>query len=258
MPNRAEREAMWGREMQHARIALVLFLFAVLGISQEQRPSSSPGKDAYVDDGGKGETLDALPQEVGSQPQFQMRNSRYVLRPSDALEIGFTFTPEFNQTITVQPDGFVTLKEIGDVKVQGKTLPELRASLRQAYSSVLHDPVINVVLKDFEKPFFTAGGELRNPGKFDLRGDTTVTEALATAGGFRDSAKHSEVFLFRKSRDGWVKVQKINVKKMLASGDLREDAVLHPGDMLFVPKNRISKFRQWLPSSSMSVNPAAF
>ena len=233
----------------------------VLGIAmwaQQHQPAPPTPNDALVDDGGKGETLNMLPKEVASQPQFQMRNERYVLRPGDALEIGFTFTPEFNQTITVQPDGFVTLKEIGDVKVQGKTVPEFRSALQRAYAAVLHDPVINVVLKEFEKPFFTAGGELRNPGKFDLRGDTTLTEAIATAGGFRDSAKHSEVFLFRKSRNGWIGVRKINVKKMLASGDLREDFVLQPGDMLFVPKNRISKFRQWLPSSSMTMNPAAF
>jgi polysaccharide biosynthesis/export protein len=246
--------------MRHAG-AVIGFVSIFLPLLAQQQPQSASVPDQrnqYVDVGGKGETLDALPKEVAAQPQFQMRNERYVLRPSDTLEISFSFTPEFNQTVTVQPDGFLTLKDVGDLKVQGQTLPEFRSILKQAYATILHDPVINIVVKDFEKPFFTAGGEFGKPGKYDLRGDTTVTEAVATAGGFRDTAKHSEVFLFRKSRDGWVNVHKVNVKRMLASGDLREDFILQPGDMLFVPKNRISKFRQWLPSSSMTVNPAMF
>lgn len=246
--------------MRHAGLVSFFLVTGLFAFAQQQPQSASTPEPRtnYVDDGGKGETLDTLPKEVAAQPQFQMRNERYVLRPSDTLEINFSFTPEFNQTVTVQPDGFLTLKDVGDLKVQGQTLPEFRSTLQHAYAAILHEPVINIVLKDFEKPFFTAGGEFGKPGKYDLRGDTTVTEAVATAGGFRDTAKHSEVFLFRKSRDGWVNVHKINVKQMLASGNLREDFILQPGDMLFVPKNRISKFRQWIPSSSMTVNPAMF
>jgi hypothetical protein len=52
----------------------------------------------------------------------------------------------------------------------------------------LHNPIINVVLKDFEKPYFIAGGQVAHPGKFDLRDDTTLTEAIAIAGGFTGKA----------------------------------------------------------------------
>jgi protein involved in polysaccharide export with SLBB domain len=54
------------------------------------------------------------------------------------------------------------------------------------------------VLKDFEKPYFVAGGRVARPGKYDLRGDTTVSQGIALAGGFLDSAKHSQVVLFRR------------------------------------------------------------
>ena len=169
------------------------------------------------------------------------------------LELNFPFTPEFNQTVTVQPDGYITLRGVDSIRVEGQTLPELNDSLRAVYGKILHDPVINVELKDFEKPFFIVGGEVGHPGKFDLRGETTATEAVAIAGGLRDSAKHSQVVLFHRVPDGWVQVKKLNMKKMLKDANLNEDAYLQPGDFLYVPKNTMSKIGRFIPTSSLGL-----
>src|SRR4051812_28116800 len=121
------------------------------------------------------------------------RFPRYELQKSDVMELVFTFSPEFNQTVTIQPDGFITLKDAGDVQVAGLTIPQLIQKLRTAYSSILADPVITVTLKEFERPYFVADGQVTKPGKYELRGDTTLTQAIAMAGGFNDMAKHSQV-----------------------------------------------------------------
>ena len=115
---------------------------------------------------------------------------------------------------------------MGDLPASGKTLPELTALIKNAYSKILHDPVISVDPKDFEKPYITVGGQVGKPGKFDLRGDITVTQAIALAGGFTDASKHSQVLLFRRVSDQWTEARIINVKKMLGSRDLREDPEL--------------------------------
>ena len=184
---------------------------------------------------------------------LQHRNRRYQLHPADVLTLEFPFTPEFNQTVTVQPDGYVTLRGIDNMHLRGLTLPEVTNALRTAYSKILHDPVINVELKDFEKPFFIVGGEVGHPGKFDLREDTTASEAVAIAGGFRESAKHSEVLLFHRVPSGWAQVKKLNMKKMLKEGNLDEDAYLEAGDFLYVPKNTMSKIARFIPTSSMGM-----
>ena len=186
-------------------------------------------------------------------PVLQHRNPRYQLHSADVLALEFPFTPEFNQTVTVQPDGYVTLRGVENMHVEGETLPEVTHAMRMAYSKILHDPVINVELKDFEKPFFIVGGEVGHPGKFELREDTTATEAVAIAGGFRDSAKHSQVLLFHRVQGGWAQVRRLNVKKMLKEGDLNEDAYLQAGDFLFVPKNTMSKIAKFIPTSSMGL-----
>jgi polysaccharide biosynthesis/export protein len=179
------------------------------------------------------------------------RNWRYRINPSDTLELTFSLTPEFNQTVIVQPDGYITLRDVGDLQVAGKTLPEFTEAVKSAYSKILHDPMISVDPKDFEKPYFIVGGQVGKPGKFDLRSDVTVTQAIAIAGGFTDASKHSQVLLFRRVSDEWTEAKIINVKKMLSSRDLREDPDLRPGDMLFVPKNALSKIKPFLPTTSV-------
>jgi len=209
-------------------------------------PGPSPSQQATRTNGdGSGER--------GQAPQLQHRNRRYQLHSADVLELNFPFTPEFNQTVTVQPDGYITLRGVDSIRVEGQTLPELNDSLRAVYGKILHDPVINVELKDFEKPFFIVGGEVGHPGKFDLRGETTATEAVAIAGGLRDSAKHSQVVLFHRVPDGWVQVKKLNMKKMLKDANLNEDAYLQPGDFLYVPKNTMSKIGRFIPTSSLGL-----
>jgi polysaccharide export outer membrane protein len=188
------------------------------------------------------------------------RHPLYRLRTSDVLEIKFTFSPEFDQLATVLPDGFLSLKTGGTVFAEGLTISELRDLVREAYAPTLRDPEVSIMLKDFERPFFVAAGQVGHPGKYELRSPTTVAEAVAIAGGFTDQSKHSQVVVFRKINDGVVEAHVLNVKTMLASRNLEEDLQLQPGDMLFVPQNRISKIRKFLPVSSLSTffTPAQF
>ena len=185
-------------------------------------------------------------------PEFQQRTPRYRIEAGDSFDLTFDLSPEFNQlAVAVQPDGFVTLRGVGDLKVAGQTVPELTQTLRTAYSKILNDPLISVVLKDFEKPYFVAGGQVSKPGKYDMHGQVTLTQAIEIAGGFQSSAKHSQVMLFRRIDDQWTEAKLIDVKKMEKSGNLTEDPFLHPGDMLIVPKNTMSKIDRFIPNMSM-------
>jgi polysaccharide export outer membrane protein len=210
-------------------------------------PSAIRSSDPETSD----QAQSATPSDSGSG--LHRRDWRYKINPSDVLELTFQLTPEFNQTVTVQPDGYITLREIGDLPAAGHTLTELTESIKTAYSKILHDPVISVDPKDFEKPYYVVGGQVGKPGKFDWRGDLTLTQAIAIAGGFTDASKHSQVLLFRRVLDEWTEARIINVKKMLNDRDLQEDPELRPGDMLFVPKNFLSKIKPFLPTSSVGM-----
>ncbi len=180
-------------------------------------------------------------------PALQQRNPRYQLERGDVLALSFPLTPEFNQTVTVQPDGYLSLISVGAIHVQGQTLPELEQSLRSAYASVLHDPNVTASLQTFVGPSFTAYGEVGKPGKYDLHGDTTVSQAVAMAGGFTEKAKHSQVLLFHRTSNDMVEAKKVDLKHMLKSGNMAEDIHLQPGDIVYIPKNAISKIWPLIP-----------
>jgi polysaccharide biosynthesis/export protein len=187
-----------------------------------------------------------------NNPKLRQRNPRYRIEADDILDLSFRYTPEFDQEVTVQPDGYVQLKGLPtDVHIQGLTIPELIDTLKKAYAKVLNDPVISVVLRDFEKPYFIAGGQVGKPGKYDLRGETSAAQAVQIAGGFVDFAKNKQVLLFRRYNDDTVEVKVLNLKKVLKSKDPQEDVMLQPGDMLYVPKTAMAAIDRFLPRSSL-------
>jgi polysaccharide export outer membrane protein len=222
------------------------------GVNQQQVAAVAGANAGSAD--GSGVNLKLSPALTGA------RRPLYRLRKSDVVEVRFTFSPEFDQTATIQPDGFLALRNVDGILAEGLSMTELREAVRAAYSTFLHDPEVSILLKDFEKPYFIAGGQVARPGKYELRAPTTVSEAVALAGGFNDQARHSQVVVFRRLLDGVVETHVLNVKAMLASHNLDEDIELKPGDMLFVPQNRISKIRRYLPASSLSTffTPAQF
>lgn len=188
------------------------------------------------------------------------RHPLYRLRASDVVEISFTVAPEFNQALTVQPDGYVLLKDAGMVQAEGLNLNEFRDAVEKAYQGYLHDPEPAVALKDFQKPYYVVGGQVGRPGKYELRSEVTVSEAVQIAGGLTSQAKHSQVVLFRRVNDELVEAHVLNLKQMLKQRRLKEDARLEPGDMIFVPQNTISKIDRFItrPSASMYMDSSQF
>src|SRR5271170_6905262 len=195
---------------------------------------------------------------IYDRPALQQRKPRYKVMRDDVLNVSFPISPELNQTVTIQPDGYITLTNAGSVYVQGMTVPEVTDTITKAYAKILHDPIINVDLKDFQKPFFVVTGQVAKPGQYDLRYDTTASEAIAVAGGLMPTAK-TQVLIFHRVSSGWMEVKKFNLKDILNGKNVNEDAVVQPGDMIFVPEKFITNFRKYVPYSLglyTSLNPA--
>jgi polysaccharide export outer membrane protein len=244
-------------DMNRRATIFSLTAFLVLGIagwSQNIAPTATrtPVTNPAVGNGGVPSAV-ATSTKVPERPPsgFSERNPRYQLTPGDSIDLQFKFSPEFNQNgVPVQPDGFVTLDAVGDVQVIGLSLPEVTQKLKATYSTILKDPEIVVKLREFNKPYFVASGQLVKPGKYELRAATTLSQAIAIAGGFTEASKHSQVWLFRPLPDGNVQSREINVKDMLAKGNLREDIPLHPGDTIWVPQNTWSKVKGVIVTTS--------
>src|SRR5689334_9215724 len=171
----------------------------------------------------------------GDRPQLTLRYPRYRINRSDVLNLSFPLSPEFNQTVTVQPDGYITLQGAGSICILGFTVPETSEAIKKAYAKVLHEPIIDVDLKDFQKAYFIVTGQVNKPGQYDLRYDLTTTQAIAIAGGFMPTAK-TQVYLYHRSAEGWVQAREIKLKDFLHGKKIEEDISIRPGDLIFVPE----------------------
>jgi polysaccharide export outer membrane protein len=180
-------------------------------------------------------------------PVLEQRHPRYVLQREDVLMVSFPLSTEMNQTITIQPDGYINLLNAGSVYAQGLTVPGLVEAIKKAYAGILHDPIVNIDVQDFQKPYFTVSGQVGKPGQYELRSDTTVAEAIAVAGGMTMPTAKTQVFLFHRASNDQMEVKKVNLKDILNGKNANEDAMVMPGDMIYVPEKFIAKFRKYVP-----------
>lgn len=196
--------------------------------------------------------------QAAQAPRLVTRgDERYVLQPGDVMEIQYRYTPEFNQTLTVQPDGFISLQIGGDLKVSGRNLQEVRKLIMATAQTHLASPELTIILKEFQKPYVVVAGEVAQPGKFELREKLTAIQAVLLAGGFKDSAKSSQILVFRKLNADTAEVKSLNFKTLKTTSDLENDLTLQPGDMILVPRNRISKIERFVRVAGMAafLNP---
>ena len=222
----------------------LLLSFSVAAAAQEHHANSSEPANGASPAG----------SQDAQRPTPAERNPRYRISRDDVLALTFPLSPELNQKVTVQPDGFISLQNAGDVYVQGLTVRELVQAIKKAYDGILHDPIVDVDLVDFQKPSFTVLGQVGKPGQYDLRNDITVSQAIAVAGGFAPTAK-TQVFLYRAVSANWAEVRELKLKDLLNGKNISEDVHLRPGDMIFVPEKFIAKFKTYVPYNLSFVPP---
>jgi polysaccharide biosynthesis/export protein len=260
MPIGKERKTMIRTKGLHWGLAIFVLLgpltFMARAPIQAQSQSSQEGSASASPTATQNSVHDDRQADSG-RPVLQQRYPRYKIQRDDVLTLSFPLSPEFNQTVTVQPDGYISLYGGPSVHIQGMTVPEAGEAIKKAYSGTLHNPIIDVDLQDFQKAFFTVSGQVGKPGQYDLRHDTTVAEAIGIAGGFLPTAK-TQVFLFHRTSSTWAEVREIKLNDILNGKKASEDSQLSSGDMIFVPEKFIANFRKYVPynlSSGIYANP---
>jgi polysaccharide export outer membrane protein len=183
---------------------------------------------------------------VAQTAGFAERDAHYKLQPEDKVEVQYRYTPEYNATVALQPDGYVSLPLIGEVKLAAMTLDQARAAIVAKAGERLADPEVTVLLKEYVKPYFVVAGEVAHPGRFELRGEVSLVEALAVSGGLKDSAKRTQVILVHKTTQEMAEVKLLDLRKMMAAANIREDISIRSGDMIVVPRNFISRVEPYI------------
>lgn len=181
-----------------------------------------------------------LPQDATLVPAPASK-AEYVLGIGDELAIKFYGNPELDQEVIVRPDGMISLPYVDEVRAAGVTPKALDAELTRRYTGELANPVITVIVAKFAQQRVYVGGEVNDPGLFDLQEGTTLFAALAEAGGLTDLAHEKQVLLIRRSGDHTPIIHVVDVRPLIkGKQDAVVDPILQPYDVVFVPRSKIA------------------
>lgn len=229
--------------MNRTRIVVATLLTAISTFAQK------PGAKSVLSSTSEAAASAATP----ARTTMADRSPRYKLQASDVLNVTFRFSPEFNQEVTIEPDGFISLQVTGELNVQGMTIAEATQAIARKAALMLKDPVVNISLKDFAPSVIYVGGNVVKPGRFDLRGRMSVTDAIASAGGMIPGSKDTDVVVFRRVSNDMVEVKRIDMKRAIEKDALMEDVVLQPNDSIYVSKSKIGKLERFMQVSHLGL-----
>jgi polysaccharide export outer membrane protein len=159
----------------------------------------------------------------------------YVIGPEDMLQITVWKNESLSRAIAVRPDGKISLPLLHDVQAAGLTPMQLQEKLAIALGEFMPNPEVSVSVTDVRSYRVSVLGEVQKPGVLQLKSDTTVLEALALAGGFRDFASPGKIMIIRKNGDGQTRKIPFNYNRVVKDNRGEGNVTLKSGDVVVVP-----------------------
>lgn len=170
----------------------------------------------------------------------------YVIQPGDRLDVKFFYNSELNESVTVRPDGKISLQLVDEVQASGLTPAELDDILTQKYSHELKKPAITVIMRSFVGQRVYVGGEVNKQGIIDLTTGMTALQAVIDAGGFKETALPEGAIIIRKGPDSRPVPMRVDLKKALYENTPESETRLKPFDIVYVPKSAIAKANKFV------------
>jgi polysaccharide biosynthesis/export protein PslD len=165
----------------------------------------------------------------------------YLIQPGDQLDIKFFYNPELNETLTVRPDGKISLQLVDEVQAAGLKPSDLDEILTRKYSQELKKPSITVIVKAFGGQRIFVGGEVNRQGIMTISGNMTPLQAVLNAGGFKETASPENAIVIRKGPGNKPVPIAMNLENAMHGKSGTADFLLKPDDIVYVPKSAIAK-----------------
>ena len=221
-------------------VSLILCLLAILPIpvfSEEKQAQT--GNRGYLTGGPK--EAESVPAPAVEE-EYWTRPLEYYIGTGDVIEISVWDISELSKEITVRPDGKISYPLIGEVDVYGLSMSQLNDELTKRFSVYVRHPQVAVILKKFEGKSVFILGEVRGPGVYKYGGQVRLIEAISGAGGFTLDAVPRSVLVIRGdiTRNKKPQLIKIDMANIYTRANLRDNILLQPNDIVFVPRSFIS------------------
>jgi polysaccharide biosynthesis/export protein len=213
------------------RIIPVLTLVALVSIgafAQSNSPSQPPAPAASAAD-----------KQAGAKPgqgsQAAHSDSSYVIGANDVLAINVWKEPDISRSVPVRSDGKISLPLVGELTASGQTPLQLEQEIAKRLQNYISEPEVTVIVTDSKSQKVNIMGMVTKPGAYLLTSATTVLDAIAMAGGFKDFAKQKSIYVLRQAPDGTQKRIPFNYKEVIKGQNSEQNIRLQAGDTLVVP-----------------------
>jgi polysaccharide biosynthesis/export protein len=160
--------------------------------------------------------------------------SDYILGPEDVIEVAVWKEPDLSKTVTVRPDGKLSLPLVGDLQAAGLTAIQLKETIKQALTDYVEDASVSVTVQQINSLKIFIQGEVNQPGVYDLKSNFTVLQAVSLAGGFSQWAKKDRIVIFRKEGERVTSIP-VNYDKIISGENQTQNVLLKRGDTIVVP-----------------------
>jgi len=183
----------------------------------------------------------AAAQSLAMPPIVQSCPAAYVIGPEDVLDVSVWGNPDLTRTVPVRPDGKISIPLLNDVQAAGLTPMALRERLMKALDEYLPSPVVSVIVREVHSFKVTVIGQVKTPGRYEVKDRPTVLDVLAMAGGLNEFAARNRIVVLRQEPAGTRQIpfpysrlaSKNTAGTTGATG--QENFCLQPGDIILVP-----------------------
>ena len=198
------------------------------------------GTGAQTDGAAKNAKTNQAPAE--STPK-SLAGPDYVIGANDNLHISVWKEPDLTASLPVRPDGKISLPLVNDVQAAGLTPMQLRERLSQVLATYVAAPIVSVIVREIHSFKVTVIGEVKTPGRYELKSRATVVDVLAMAGGATDYAMRRKIVVLREEAGSTKQIpftfERVGAKSGHPSNMSAEPGLanvcLMPGDIVLVP-----------------------
>jgi polysaccharide export outer membrane protein len=208
-------------------VLTLLVLVSIGALAQSDSASRPPAPAAAAD------------KQAGEKPGQGSRaahsDSSYVIGANDVLAINVWKEPDISRSVPVRSDGKISLPLVGELQAGGQTPQQLEQEITKRLQSYISEPEVTVIVTDSKSQKVNILGMVARPGAYLLTSSTTVLDAVAMAGGFKDFAKQKSIYVLRQAPDGTQKRIPFNYKDVIKGKNPDQNIRLQSGDTVVVP-----------------------
>ena len=140
----------------------------------------------------------AQPAAQTPEPSDDGCSPAYVIGPDDVLDVAVWGNTEISRTVPVRPDGRISLPLLNDIQAAGLTPMELRDKVATALRPYMPEPSVSVLVREIHSVKVTIIGDVKTPGRYEIKDRATVLDVLAMAGGLTEFADRDAIVVLRQ------------------------------------------------------------